>query len=203
MKYLKIILISCALALLSTASFAQERLVKVRADVEALAKEVPGLNERAELSMSGVSIQEFLRTLSDAHKLNLSVDPNINKTVVNNFSDARVADVLVFVCKEYDLKLEVIGSILSFTAYEEPAPEVVAVPEKKLGISYVDQTDFLSLDLKKDTLFKVAAAITDVSLKNVIIDQGLENVEVSCFIKNRPFENALEPMAFSTRHGKE
>lgn len=197
MKAFKIILISLALALLTLAATAQERLVQVRTDIELLAKTTPGLNEQAEITMSGVSIQEFVRTLGNAHRLNINIDPTIGATVVNNFANARVADILVFLCKEYDLNLEVIGSIMSFTQYDAPEPVAVAKPAKKLGISYSDQTDFLSLDLKKDTLAKVVAGITDISLKNVIIDQGLENEEVSCFIKNRPFANALEMMAFS------
>lgn len=197
MNPLKKIIYCLLLLALAIPAVAQDRLVSIRTEIEKLAETTPGLNEQTELSMSGVSIQEFLRTLGTAHKLNISVDPAVDAKVVNNFSNARVADVLVFLCREHELNCEVIGSILSFSAYDPPKPVVAAKPARAPGISYNDQTDFLSLELKKDTLFNVAAAITRISLKNVVLEPGLENNLVSCYIQNRPFADALEMMAFA------
>ncbi|MCH8331491.1 MAG: hypothetical protein IH946_08960, partial [Bacteroidetes bacterium] len=39
------------------------------------ATSVPGLNETVDISVSGVSIQEFLRGIAETNNLNISIDP--------------------------------------------------------------------------------------------------------------------------------
>lgn len=193
-RYFLILL--CSLSLL-TAAAQQDRLDKIEAYLKMLNKDVPGLNEKVELSVNGVSIQEFIRGLATAHNLNVSIDPGLNVTIVNNFSNATVSDVLLFLCRQYDLDITFIGNIMSFTKYVAPLKEPEKPEPKKLKILYNDKTDFLSLDLKKDSLYAVAMEITRQSLKNVVLAPDLENKIVSCFIQNRPFKDALEKMAFA------
>lgn len=190
------LILFCSFSLL-TASAQQDRLDKIEAYLKVLNKDVPGLNEKVELSVNGVSIQEFIRGLATAHNLNVSIDPSINITIVNNFSNATVSDVLLFLCRQYDLDITFIGSIMSFTKYVAPQKEPEKPEPKKLKILYNDKTDFLSLDLKKDSLYAVAMEITKQSLKNVVLAPELENKTVSCFIQNRPFKDALDKMAFA------
>ena len=64
-------------------------------------------------------------------------------------------------------------------------------------MSYTDSTDFLSLDLRNDSLQAVAMEITKQTLSNVILDPLVKNEVISVFIQNRPMENALEMMAFA------
>ena len=89
----------CCLALflghLSSLSAQDDRFVDLEKRLTALSQEVPELNNRTELSVSGVSIQEFVRGIAISNGLNISIDPSIKINVVNNFSNARVADVFV------------------------------------------------------------------------------------------------------------
>ena len=55
----------------------------------------------------------------------------------------------------------------------------------------------MTMDLKKDTLYAVAKQITIASGKSVIVPQELENALVSGFIKDQPFNTALEMLAYS------
>ena len=80
----------------------------------------PGLNENVQLNVSGVSVQEFLSSIAETHQLNLSADAAITDKVFNNFSNAKVSDVLIFLCKEYKLDMEFTGTIISFKKYIEP-----------------------------------------------------------------------------------
>ena len=106
--------------ILSTIIFAQdntpkvmtqeERLKKIEAKLDELSKSsTPGLKEVVDFSVSGVSIQEFLRGLAETNNLNISIDPTLNIKVVNNFTNEKVASILLFLCKEYSLDIHNTG----------------------------------------------------------------------------------------------
>ncbi|PCJ87272.1 MAG: general secretion pathway protein GspD [Flavobacteriales bacterium] len=193
---ISLLTIICSLFILVAAA-QQDRFGRIEAELKNLAQTSPGLKETVELSVTGVSIQEFIRGLATAHNLNVSVDPSIKIYVVNNFYDATVSDVLLFLCKQHNMDISFIGSIMSFSKYSVPPEEPKAYVPKKLKISYNNQTDFLSFDLKKDSLFAVAKEITAKSLKNVVLSPDLENKIVSGYIQNRPFADALDKLAFA------
>ncbi len=175
---------------------AQERYAAIEMNMLRLLPDIPGLDEKVELSVNGVSLPEFLRGLGTAHNLNLSVDPNVTGAVTYNFSNARVSDVLIFIARQYELDIRFYGSIMSIYKY---LPEVVKpkIVYRKPKITYENQTDFLSLELKNDSLDVVAEEITRKTMHNVILAPNVKNTSVSVFIQNRPFENALDKMAMA------
>ncbi|MBI2281706.1 MAG: type II and III secretion system protein [Bacteroidetes bacterium] len=175
---------------LSLSVYADDRIKQIESKLNSLTTEIPGLEETVELSVSGVSIQEFMRGLADAHKLNVSVDPSINQSIVNNFVSATVSDVLIFICKEYNLDINFIGSIMSIVKYEKPKEVTV----KMLNIDYNSSTDKLSLDLKNNPIDEVVRIITQKSNKNVVLASGVAPKEVSVYIQDMAFDNALENM---------
>ena len=178
--------------LLSLNALGQDRIQKIENQLTVLTTDMPGLDEKVQMSVSGVSIQEFMRGIADAHKLNISVDPSIQQTIVNNFSNATVSDVLIFICKEYNLNINFIGSIMSIVKYNAPDPVKTEPIKHELKISYNTNKDELTLDLKNDSIDAVAKAITQKSQKNVILSSGVSPKLVSVYIENMPFENALE-----------
>jgi type IV pilus assembly protein PilQ len=190
-RIVKIISIGICL-LISLNAMAQDRIQQLEIQLQSMITEVPGLEENVEMSVSGVSIQEFMRGIADAHKLNISVDPTINQSIVNNFANATVSDVLLFVCKTYQLKINFIGTIMSLVKHETPKKEVVKAIKKELGINYNKSTNELTLDLKADTLAAVVKSITKKSKKNVVIASGVSQQLVSVYIESMPFESALE-----------
>ncbi|MFB0924963.1 MAG: hypothetical protein QMB65_06735, partial [Vicingaceae bacterium] len=190
-KYIKITGVFICL-LLSLNTIAQDRIKQIENQLKSMTTDVPGLEENVQMSVSGVSIQEFMRGIADAHKLNISVDPTINQSIVNNFANATVSDVLLFVCKEYNLKINFIGTIMSLVKHEVIKPLVAKAPKKELSISYNKPKDELTLDLKNDSLDAVVKAITQKSKKNVVISSGVSQKMVSVYIESMPFESALE-----------
>ena len=116
------------------------------------------------------------------------MDDKLRSVVVNNFYDAQVKDVFIFLVKKYDLHVEIIGSIIAFS--EKPPVEVepeVYVP-KELKIEYKPENDFLSVDLKRDSLYRVAEEITRKSGKNVVLAPNVKEKILSVYIENRPFD---------------
>ena len=182
---------------LSINVIAQDRLKNIENQLESMTTSFPGLEEDAQLSVSGVSIQEFMRGIADAHKLNISVDPSIQQNIVNNFSNATVSDVLLFVCKEYDLSINFIGSIMSIVKYEAPKEIVKEAPKKEIQINYNKASDRLSMDLKNDSLAAVVKVITQKSKKNVVIDASVSSKLMSVYIEDMPFDAALEKMGIA------
>ena len=175
----------------------EERLQKIETTLDELSKSsTPGLKEVVDFSVSGVSIQEFLRGLAETNNLNISIDPTLNIKVVNNFTNEKVASILLFLCKEYSLDIDVVGSIMSFHKYEVvKAPEVKPIA-KEISVNFNAYNDLLSLDLQNDTLSKVTKRITQLTKKNLILASGLNNKIISVYIENMPFDNAIDKMAF-------
>ena len=77
-KYIKIIGIIICLMWSMTGN-AQDRIQQIKAHLQVMTTDVPGLEENVQMSVSGVSIQEFMRGIAEAHKLNISVDPSIQQ----------------------------------------------------------------------------------------------------------------------------
>lgn len=157
----------------------------------------PGLNDPIDFSVSGVSIQEFLRGIAEAHELNINVDPALSFKVYNNFSKESVLNVLLFLVREYDLDIRFSGSIMSFYKYIPPVEGKPTYVPKNLTIKYSSYSNLLSLDLQDDSLYLVVRKITQVTKKNVILSAGISNKLISIYIEDMPFDAALNKMAFA------
>jgi len=197
MKRIVYVVVFACLAFSYQAS-AQDRFVEIENGLNNLVATSPGLNEKVELSVNEVSMQEFVRAMAMAHNLNISVDPSLRSiSIVNNFANVSVKEVMLFLCKQYNMDVEFIGSIMSLSKYEAPLEVKPAVAAKKLKIEYNKANDFLSVDLRKDSLAAVVKEITRRSGHNVIVAPGLENQLINVFIQNRPFDNTLDKLALA------
>jgi type IV pilus assembly protein PilQ len=194
----KILYICCFLLILSGNVWAQQqRYNELEQRLRDLIAISPGLNETVDFSVSGASIQEFLRGLAEAHNLNISVDPVLNIRIYNNFTNEKVYNILLFVAKEYELDIQFVGSIMSFKKYNPPPVIEPVTPPKEIVVKYNAYNNLLSLDLKDDTLEKVVKKITQSTKKNVILSSGLSNKIINVYIEDMPFENAIQKMAYA------
>lgn len=171
-----------------------ERVRRVEERLRNLSITVPGLNQKIQINLSNVSVQEFLRALAQSNNLNINIDPNLNFKVFNNFTNETALNVLVFLTKEYGLDINLIGSIMSVVKVQEP---IQRIPVKEINASYNAPNNTLSVELNGDTLSKVARKITMVSQKNVVVPNALLNKTVTAFLADAPFEDALNKIAFA------
>ena len=184
--------------LLPSGLFAQntDRIQIIQQKLESLSVDVPGLDQKVELGVSGISIQQYLVALAKASNINISVDPKLNFTIYDSFNDVTTENVLVLLAKKYSLDINIVGSIIDITAYQDPA--LFAKPtQKPLNIRYTQLNNTLSMELNNDSLIAVARKITQVSGKNVIVPPALQNKNVSAFISAAPFETAMDKLAFA------
>ncbi len=194
-KYLKCAIL--ALFLLPAISWGQDRFDGIQKDLNAYAQKYEGMENTVELSVSNSSLQEFIRGIAMSNQLNVHIDPSINSTITNNFNSARVKDVFLFLCRQYQLDIQFTGSILSFTKYVEPEKPKEIFKAHVPDVNYKVENDFLSLKLKRDTIDYVAEHITELTGKNVILAPDVKGKKVSVYIKNRPFDDAMNKMGLS------
>jgi type IV pilus assembly protein PilQ len=180
-------------------SSAQDRFASIANRLESAVVDHPGLDGTVELSVSGTPVTEFVRALGASHALNLTVDPSVKGEVVNNFSDARVLDVLIYLCRNYDLDVELIGnSIISLIPYRPPPPPLPEpAPIRQMVVDYHADSGLIDLDLRQDTLEDVAREISLASGTNVVLAPELGKRSVSVFLRNCPLPVALDKLAFA------
>lgn len=182
--------------LASSAQVAQgtDRVKVIEERLRNLAVTVPGLNQSVQLSMSGASLQELLRALAQANNLNINIDPQLSFKVSTNFRNETAMNVLLFMAKEYDLDINMIGSIMSVTKVQ--GPKSVITP-KDFRVTFNSSNDYLGFELNNDTLAQVAKKISQLSQKNVVVPVALMAKKVSGFIAAAPFDVALEKLAYA------
>lgn len=178
-------------------SKAQDRFDLIEEKLNQLAKSYPGLNEKVELSVNAVSIQEFVRAIGTNNNLNVNVEPALDIKITNNFKNVSAKDVFIFLCKKNDLDILFIGPIMSFSKYTQPVNTVKPISKKNINVTYEKITDLLSYDLNNDTLGNVTKEITKQSGKNIIYSPDLSGKVINGFMQNAPFNNALEKLAFA------
>src|SRR5690606_4125761 len=117
----KTIIISIMLAIqLASAQYQGDRIQHLKNQLELLALDHPSYNEtlKLEVDVTNVTLPNFLIAVSKVHNLNLSVSNDIsNISIVNNFSNVTISELLIFLCKEYGLTIDFTGSILSIKRY--------------------------------------------------------------------------------------
>lgn len=173
----------------------QARIQVIQSQLEQLSATVPGLNSAVQLSVNGVSIQEFVSALAKSNNLSINIDPKLNIRVANIFNNVTALDILVFLAKNYNLDLSFTGSIITISQYQDPNSNIHPIKEIKAKYNPSDNT--LSLELENDSLSVVARKVTQLSGKNIVVASGLSGKRVSAFFANAPFETALEKLAFA------
>ena len=162
--------------LISIDTLAQDRFTQMQNQLQLIAIDNPGLENTVDLSVNGVSLQEFIRGIANANDLNISVDDGLNNIqIINNFSNVTVSDVLIFLAKRYQLEMEFVGNIISISKYNPP-PEPLPPPQPKvINVNYDERGDLLTLDLSNDNLVDVIRKVTSVSDKNIVLSPNVEN----------------------------
>ncbi|RNL88487.1 general secretion pathway protein GspD [Sinomicrobium pectinilyticum] len=189
----------CLFLCIATSLLAQDndsrRIESIRNHLESLSVDNPGLTEsfKTDINVNNVPLSGFLMAVSRVHKVNINVSPELqNITIVNNFSDVTVADLLVFLCKEYQLDIDFTGNILSIHQYTPPEE----IPEEKaIRVQYDPADDLISMDLDNDPLGKVFRKIIDISGHNLLYSSELENTPLRMYLKDVDFDKAMENLA--------
>ncbi|MDH7445308.1 type II secretion system protein GspD [Aquimarina sp. 2201CG14-23] len=199
----KNILLICFIFNFGILSFAQDnfqnqsedntRIGTIQNKLQLLSVEVPGLAEKVNISISNTTLLNFLRAVSQVHKININPSDQLNSVnIINGFNDVTVQDLLIFLVKEYNLDIKFTGNILSIKKYVPPTEIPV---EKELIIDYDLTAGTLSTDLRNDPLPKVFRKITEASGKNLLYTPELNTKNLTLYLSNVPIDVALQKLA--------
>lgn len=167
----------------------ENRLELIRQKLDALQLSSSGLTNKIDVSVSSIDIRQFLRSLANTNHLNIDVDNNLSINISINLTNVIVKDVLIYLCKQYELDLDITGNILNIYVFHEPY-----IPQSA-DIKFDKQNSFLGFDLKSDSLTNVVRQISILSGKNVLYHPMLANKLMNGFVLSLPFQNALEKLA--------
>ncbi|MEO1030028.1 MAG: hypothetical protein AAFX55_01425 [Bacteroidota bacterium] len=173
-----------------------QRLERLDAQLQQLAPDNTGLTEQldANISLNDVTLPNFLLAVSNIHKVNINISPELNNIhIKNNFSNVKVSDMLLFLCKEYSLTIEFTKNILSIKPYVEETVEEL-YPFK---IDYDPTDEIISIDAKNNQLYEVFKEIMDLSAKNLLYAPDMESLELTAYIKPTDFDTAMDKMALT------
>ena len=174
-----------------------QQLVNLKNQLDVLATEVNGLTEnvKTEINVDNISLANFLIAVSELHKVNINVASELNQiSISNNFTNVTVADLLIFLCKEYGLTIDFTGNILSVKLYISTpnAPEV-----RLIQVDYNPSNQLISIDAQGDPLYDVFKRIMDQTGKNLVFSPGLETRALTAYMQQVPFSTAMEQLAFA------
>lgn len=160
--------------------------IDIGQQIEMLSKQVEALNKTIDITVSNVSIQEFVRSVANLSGLNINVSPELNFIVVNNFTKVRVADLLIFLCKQYDIKVSIVGNIVDLY-------KTTLKPKPLKGIVEYDKSqDMINLDFQNIPLSLVTRQIVTETQKNVFADLEVQSKLINIYLQKQSFTNAME-----------
>ncbi|MDP2384977.1 MAG: hypothetical protein Q8M29_01280 [Bacteroidota bacterium] len=182
----------------SVAATAQDRFTVLEEKLNQAKKNSAGLEDKIQMSVNAMTMQDFLQGIAINHNLNVTVDPGIDIKVTNNFKDVTAIDIFMFVCKRYDMDITFIGPIMNFSKYVPPPVVVKEVKNntKKIKVSFDSIAGLLSFELNNDSLVLVTREITRVSGKNIVYAPDLGNKMLNGFVQAVPFNTAIDKLAF-------
>lgn len=175
----------------------ETRIQTIKNQLEILETDNTALTElvKTEINVSNITLSNFLLAVSEVHKININLATDLNQiSIVNNFSNVTVSDLLVFLCKEYDLTIDFTGNILSIKKYAPPAEKL---QERIIPIIFNPNENTISIDAKEDKLYDLFKRIMDESGKNLVFTPGMENKILTSYIKQVPFDAAMDKLAIA------
>ncbi|MDC7996883.1 type II secretion system protein GspD [Gilvibacter sediminis] len=167
------------------------RTQSIKNQLEILSVSTPGLDETLNISISNTSLSTFLLAIADIHGLNVNVDPELESiTLINNFPNVSVKDILVFLTQEYELDIRFTGNIMSFKKYMAPTAD-----ERVVGVFFKADRNTISFDLKNDKLERVFRKIMDETGKNLLFSPGLVATPLTLYLNDVNLDVGLAKLA--------
>lgn len=165
--------------------------VQLDSMLKARVKDIPALDQKVSISVSGVSVEEFLRGVANSTGLNLDVQSGIDNKVINNFTDVKARDILVYLCRQFNLELKIVGNIIS----------IVKKPDYNMmdqgSVKWDKENKLITLDFNNTAIEQAAREITQKTKANVILAPGVDGKSLNGYIESKPLKSALEKLAFS------
>lgn len=171
-------------------------VLKMRLDSLAIA--IPALNNEidSKITLNEIELGNYITAISNINQINLMVSPELNNYVIrNNFSNINLSQLLLYLCNEYDLTIDILENILTI----RPLEENELLKQYKPVVNYYPTIQNIDIDIKNNELYTIFKLITDKTAKNLLFAPGMENLKLTAYIKNTPFDAAMEKLAYANQ----
>src|ERR1700733_12528638 len=140
-RVISCIFMAAMAVLISPSLFGQQattdRIESLKVRLEATALDIPNLHNKVSVTISGVSLYEFLRGIAIDNKINVNIDPSLDTPITINFTDVTITDLLAYICQQYNAEVLLTGNnILSIVKDYPVKAEPVAPIAKELKITF-------------------------------------------------------------------
>lgn len=164
-------------------------LARIHDILNQVARDDSGYNERLDVSVNNVPIDDFLKSIAKAGKLNLNVESGGDKKISCNFKQVSISDAIFYICKEYDFDLDLTGNILSIYPCKLPYVEPL------INVTYNPSLKVFSFDFTQARLIDVARKFAEVSGVNIVVPNSLSEERITALGKDLRVDNALQSIA--------
>lgn len=141
------------------------RLARIELSLGNLISRDSVYNHEVDVSVGEIALQELVRNIAKINGVNISMKDTKNIRVSCNFNRVRINELLYFLCKEYELDLEVVGNIVSLSNL----PKIVKKPEPEPQYARVSG-NFPSNELLIDSLGRISASINNGDMQDILTD---------------------------------
>ena len=95
------------------------RIEQLEITLNRLSDSISGLNNKVDFNVKESELTTLLRSIAKTNKINLSIASELKQIRGDSkfFECYRVKNVLLYVCKQHQLTVDVLGSILSVKRY--------------------------------------------------------------------------------------
>jgi|GEM_PF-1049980 len=159
---------------------------------------MPALYDSTQFEVAQVRLDQFLQTLGKAHDIQLFMLDSYTQVLPPNYlKNALVKDVLVVLCRQFQLELRVTGSVLEFYKFEQSQANTNNTQGQPLDIQFDASSGRVTFDLRNDLLQDFAREFSQASGVNVLAANALLNQRVTGYIQNQEPAVALAALAQS------
>lgn len=146
-----------------------------------------------DISVNDILVDDFLRNLAKAGGLNLNVESIGEKRMTCNFKGIEIIELIFFICKNFDLELELTGKILSIYPCKSPYIEPI------IKMNYEPHQKTISFDFTQARLIDMVRKLSEISNINIIIPNSLSEERVTAYGKDMDIDHALQSIAIRNR----
>jgi type IV pilus assembly protein PilQ len=168
----------------------QERIQIIRGRLEELVKRDSSFASVVNISAGNLTLSDLLRHIAKAGNVNLSVREETNLKVSCNFLNIKIYEILLVLCKDYSLDLDITGNVVSVFPYKTAPP----LPKQPV-ITYNKKDSTISYDFSDEPLINITKEITKQSGINIIVPQSLYNKKISGYVTGMHEDIALDAIS--------
>lgn len=150
------------------------RIAGIDRRLEALVSEYPVFSEEVDISVGKMRLPELLRMVAKLKDVNLSVRDDLDFVISCSFTRSRIDRLLLFLCKEYGLDIDIYGNIVSVFRHV-PEEQPYSPPE----IIWSQADSLFSFDFKDKYLSDVTGMFARNAGVNIIVPKQLQQMKIN------------------------